>query len=151
MRRPQTELQLFILSLLWKTSRSFRFAHDSHVNLQEMRALKAEVKDQSINGKPGRRVLNCCDSRVVTGAYGKGRSSSNKLNGIQRSTMGYSLAGRLRVCNIWVDTHSNPADHPSRFRPIPDGPQAVCPERYRSWLPNSGAEFLEIGDVVDVV
>ena len=89
-----------------------------------------ELRRRLQNGPINARILNLCDSRVVVG---KGRSSSRKLNGILRSMLGYMVGGRVAVVNIWVDTHHNPADHPSRFRPMP--PPGECPSRYACWMP----------------
>ena len=53
------------------------------------------------------------------GAFGKGRSSSFKLNGILRSTMPYLLANLCHVTLVFIGAHFNLADAPSRFRPLP--------------------------------
>ena len=119
MRKAQPVLQEFLMSHKWKPSRSYYFRKSAHVNLQEMRALKSELKSEAIKDPEGKRLINLVDSRVVLGAYAKGRSSSLHLNNIQRSCIPYSVAGRKHISNIWVDTHNNPSDHPSRMREIP--------------------------------
>jgi hypothetical protein len=64
-------------------------------------------------------VLCLTDSRVALGAWAKGRSSTRRLKRVLRCTLGHLLLGKLRVACIWISTHTNPADHPSRFRPLP--------------------------------
>ena len=77
-------------TLPWKITSSYHFRQTSHINLQEARALKREVallaNDVQSHGKV-QLFLN--DSRVVTGAVARGRSSSFKLNGILRSMIPY--------------------------------------------------------------
>ena len=60
-----------------------------------------------------------CDSQVVVGSCAKGRSSSYRLNGILRSTLGYMIISGICAKVIWVDTHSNRGDFPSRCAPLP--------------------------------
>ncbi len=64
-------------------------------------------------------MLCLTDSRVALGAWAKGRSSTRRLKRVLRCTLGHLLLGKLRVACIWISTHTNPADHPSRFRPLP--------------------------------
>ena len=42
--------------------------------------VKQEIKDRANSNRGFCRVVNLCDSRVVVGAFGKGRSSSRNLN-----------------------------------------------------------------------
>ena len=56
----------------------------------------------------------------MVGAYAKGRSSSCQMNFKLRSCAAWALAGDISITNLWVDTHSNPADYPSRGKPIPE-------------------------------
>lgn len=103
----------------WTSTQSCRFSKKEHINLLELEMLKQEVKDRVNSGRSNQRVVNLCDSRVVVGAWAKGRSSSKQLNHRLRSCLPWMLAGEISVTNLWVDTKSNPADFPSRFRPIP--------------------------------
>ena len=59
-----------------------------------------------------------CDSRVCVGAFGKGRSSSFKLNGILRSCLLYFVAGQINIALVWLSSGANVADDPSRNAPI---------------------------------
>ena len=68
----------------------------------------------------GGEWLNLCDSRVVVGAFAKGRSSSKSLSHRRRSCLSSLIAGDLQVVNLqWVDTHHDPADYPPRCKEIP--------------------------------
>ncbi len=64
------------------------------------------------------------DSRVVIGAFSKGRSSSFRLNGILRSRLPFLVFSDICLALLWVETKSNIADYPSRFAalPIPRAP-----------------------------
>ena len=137
MKKAQPVLQEFLMSHKWSPSRSYTFRKSAHVNLQEMRALKSELKEEAIRDPQGRRLVNLVDSRVVLGAYAKGRSSSLHLNQIQRSCIPFSVGGRKHVTNVWVDTHNNPADHPSRMVKIPDPSPAPLwlRDRFKDLLP----------------
>ncbi|CAE7206467.1 unnamed protein product [Symbiodinium sp. CCMP2592] len=82
------------------------------------------------NGGQIKICLN--DSRVVVGACTKGRSSSFKLNGMLRSQLPYLIFGDLALALLWVETESNFADWPSRFRPLP------APRSPPEWLARLG-------------
>ena len=104
----------------WSTTQSCRFGRKEHINLLELEMLKQEVKSRVNSGRSNCRLVNLCGSRVVVGAWAKGRSSSKQLNHRLRSCLPWVLAGEISVTNLCVDTKSNPADFPSRFRPIPE-------------------------------
>lgn len=103
----------------WSTTERTVFRRKEHINLLEMEMLKKEIQDRANSGRGNCRVVNLCDSRVVVGAYAKGRSSSRMLNHRLRCCLAWTLAADLSISNLWVDTHSNPADYPSRGRDIP--------------------------------
>ena len=71
------------------------------------------------------------DSRVAIGAASKGRSSSYKVNGLLRGQLPFLVMGNIALALLWIETESNLADCPSRFRelPAPKSPQAWM-ERY---------------------
>ena len=120
MSRPSKELDALTEALPWQIVTSRSFAKCEHVNVQELGAIAYEVKRWVLRpGTFGTRRLVLTDSRVALGAWAKGRSSSRRLNMILRSVLGALVLGRLRVSCIWISTGVNPADHPSRFRPLP--------------------------------
>jgi hypothetical protein len=77
-----------------------------------------ELLKQVTLGPGEMRIINLCDSRVVVGFWANGRSSSRKLNNLLRKAVGLSVAGRIVIVNLWVGTKWNPADAPSRERPM---------------------------------
>jgi hypothetical protein len=115
--------------LKWHVSKSYSFRRSSHINLQELRALAVEARDWTRPSWAGGHYLvqlGLCDSQVVIGAIGKGRSSSYKLNGIMRGMLGNCLVTGNSWALSFIGTHWNPGDYPSRRKPLPsfftDGP-----------------------------
>ena len=110
----------------WGVTASYKYRSASHINLQEARAVCREVCELSAtwSGRPSRMIfLN--DSQVCVGAFTKGRSSSRKLNPILRANGLMCVAMGLVLNLVWISTNANPADYPSRFRPLP--PPAPVP------------------------
>ena len=104
----------------WHPTSSYHFKQTAHINLQEARALRKEICDLGSDpNSHGKIQIALNDSRVVVGAMAKGRSFSFRLNGILRSTIPFFVLADITIGLIWVETSSNPADHPSRFKPIP--------------------------------
>lgn len=64
----------------WTSTEETVFRRNAHINLLEMEMLKREVQARVNSGRGFCRMVNLCDSRVVVGAYAKGRSSSKQLN-----------------------------------------------------------------------
>ena len=121
--------------LHWTVQDSYSFRQTSHVNLQELRAIKCEIKRWANNMVDwGQIRLLLTDSKVCLGCVGKGRSSSRKINGILRSMLGYLVMGDFALGLCYVHTTANPADHPSRFTDLPP------PERLPSWTRRFGLQ-----------
>ena len=119
--------------LEWEATASYHFRKTAHINLQEARALKRElVKFASDPANKGLIQVCLNDSRVCVGAFAKGRSSSFRLNGCLRSLLPFLVLGGVSFAMLWVETHSNPADFPSRFMPLP------APCRPPQWLRRFG-------------
>jgi len=59
------------------------------------------------------------DSQVTVGATAKGRSSSKQINKLFLSVLPYLVSFGLTLHLIWISTHINPADYPSRRKPLP--------------------------------
>ena len=112
-------LQELLPCLRWEVAHSYRFDQTSHINLQEFRGVKAVLTHEVQASLSPLRLCVCIDSCVALGALGKARLSSIQLNGLLRSFVGWCVLGRKRLQLIWVSTHHNPADHPSRNVPIP--------------------------------
>eukprot|EP00439_Symbiodinium_sp_Y106_P075620 s2733_g15.t1 len=128
-REPSRFASRLSESLDWKTVAGYTFRQVSHINLQETRALGREVRRLASGFSNGGSVQICLnDSRVAVGAVSKGRSSSYKLNGLLRALLPYLIFGDIALALLWVETESNLADHPSRFRPLPP------PRRLARWM-----------------
>ena len=108
----------------WTSSQSIRFDRKEHINILELEMVKQEIKARTNAQRGGCRVVNLCDSRVVVGAFAKGRSSSRNLNHKLRSCIPWLLASEIHLVNVWVPTDKNPADYPSRGKVIPEPPKA---------------------------
>ena len=116
-------------SLDWKVVAGYSFRQVSHINLQETRALAREIRKQASDFSNGGCIQVCLnDSRVATGAISKGRSSSYKLNGLLRALVPYLILGDLVLGLLWIETESNIADYPSRFKNLPP------PRRLARWM-----------------
>lgn len=106
--------------LEWTATAGYSFGQTSHINLQETRALRREIAKLASDVKNAGTVqIGLNDSRVVVGAVAKGRSSSFKLNGVLRGMLPFLVLADITIALLWVETDSNPADHPSRGNPIP--------------------------------
>ena len=119
MTRPTAEINELAAGLLWHSPWSEKFAHTAHINLQVLKAVSMELKKRFLSGQRDVRVVGLIGSRVVVGALGNGRSSSASLNHVLRQTMYYAIAFGIQVAPLWIGTEYNPADAPSRDRPLP--------------------------------
>jgi hypothetical protein len=133
-------------ALKWHVRSSFEFRNVHHINLQEARAWKHEVKQLSMDEKKpfGTVHIFLCDSQVCVGALSRGRSSSYRLNGIIRGALGYQVLAGMCIKIIWVDTHSNLADCPSRRGVLPP------PEPLPAWAADYFENFERFQFGVDV-
>ena len=80
--------------------------------------MKLVLRDACSRSLDSERLVTRTDSRVVLGAFAKGRSSSSQLNAILRSCLGWSVLGQKQVCQFWLGSGDNPADDPSRHAPL---------------------------------
>ena len=116
-------------SLPWAETASYSFRESSHINLQEARALRRELRILASQYDRGKSIQICFnDSLVCVYAFSKGRSSSIKLNSILRGLLPYLIMGRVSLALLWVETESNIADFPSRWKPVP------APRTAPAWL-----------------
>lgn len=51
-----------------------------------------------------------------------------QMNARVRKCLAWSLVGDISLSNLWVDTHNNPADCPSRNKEIPTPPSSSLPD-----------------------
>ena len=121
MRPPSEHVDEIVRGMSWRTRSCYTFRESSHVNLQEMRAIKNELRRAlALGDSCARRQIVFTDSRVCVGAGTKGRSWSYRLNGILRSMLPYLCSSGISLHYVWVSTLANPADGPSRGRPLPE-------------------------------
>ncbi len=69
-----------LLQHKWEVTQQKIYRRKEHINLLELDMLREEIKARVSSGRGSCRVVNLCDSRVVVGAYAKGRSSSCQMN-----------------------------------------------------------------------
>ena len=99
----------------WRTIVSSRWRVAEHINILESRALSTAVR--WVMSSPhcvGTRVILFCDSQVTIGSVLKGRSSSPPLLRRLRSLAALCLSVGIRLRLLWIPSHLNPADVPSR-------------------------------------
>ncbi len=120
MQRPTVELSELVKGLPWRQPIGYPLVGAHHINIQELRGVIDEVERRTLAGECGQRVVCLVDSRVVVGAIAKGRSSSPIMNQFLRRLMIRCWASNTSLKTVWVDTHSNPADCPSRDVPLPE-------------------------------
>ena len=80
--RDAERLRAAQLALKWKWSSVFRLRcrDAAHINLKEVRALRAWLKRRWRNSGGREKSLVLVDTRVAAGAVNRGRSSSPALN-----------------------------------------------------------------------
>ena len=114
-----TELEHALECGRWRVTERSKFSTKAHINVQELKVIVKELRHLTRKSSAGQRCVNLCDSRVVVGAFGKGRSSAVRLNHWLRRAMIHCVAGSKALTNVWVSTKADPSDHPSRGAKIP--------------------------------
>ena len=117
----------------WKHRFAYHFRRPAHINVLEGVAYGTLLRDLAA-AHPGSRPVIVTDSRVVLGASAKGRSSSTALNAPLRGALPYLLGGDLYPGGLHTRSELNPADDPSRDRPV-RGPLCGRP----AWLDDLSA------------
>ncbi len=82
MAYPQDVIREVLRAIPWEVGLQWRIGRPAHVNVQKLRAWKAELKSSALRDPRPLRHTNAVDSRVAWGAWAKGRSSSWKTNGV---------------------------------------------------------------------
>ena len=101
----------------WELEKVWTFRKMSHINLQELASVQKMVYDVS-KKRSSCRIVNLVDSNVVRCAISKGRSSSRALGAMLRRFCASLLASDLYVTTPYLPTRLNPADDPTRDKPI---------------------------------
>ena len=76
MRSAPNDLEDLMMAHGWTTTHKCKFNHRQHINILEMKMVKAELKGLVKDFSDPQRAVLLVDSRVVVGAFSKGRSSS---------------------------------------------------------------------------
>jgi hypothetical protein len=103
-------------AMSWKTSFAFDLRGTEHINLYEHRVAMAAFLSEIRRTGGGKRLLLGCDSDVVCGVIAKGRSSSRRLNKLQRKLGMQLLFSGCYPGMLRTPTTQNTADEPSRRR-----------------------------------
>ena len=115
----------------WALDVKYRLPASEHINLKEARPLRTVVRAALARCVDGpRRHLALSDSSVNVGAWARGRSPSPRLNAFLRDSAPERLALGLQLGVIKVETEFNPADDPTRGRPVRGAPRGRAP----AWL-----------------
>lgn len=106
----------------WRPVYSLTCSDAQHINSKELRAAKIYLRRRLARTEcrraGGIKVLLAIDSRVAVGALAHGRSPSGPVNRVLRSLIPDLLAANAYYIPIWVPSEANPADAPSRHRPL---------------------------------
>jgi hypothetical protein len=103
----------------WRTIISKPWSGEEHINTLELRAALLAVHwCLSYPSALSSRIYLLLDSTVAFFALWKGRSSSPKMITVIRKINALLLAGGLSLLPGWIPSELNPADGPSRLRPL---------------------------------
>ena len=105
------------LSSHWKPAASWTFRKQSHINILEMASLLRLAGKLAEKCSP-MRVVNLVDSYVCRCAASKGRSSSRALSTVLRRFNAITVAAGLYWTLPYCPTRWNPADDPTRCKPL---------------------------------
>ena len=97
----------------------------THINILELKSIGMLLKHVSQEGGEC-RIIDACDSQVARGVVLKGRSASRVLNKTWRRFLPYSLGSGIAIGVPFAPTRLNPADDPTRHRPV-RGPRSLRP------------------------
>ena len=117
--------------LPWKAIRSYKESGTRgeelpHINILELKARCGIARRLARRvGTHHSKVITLGDSRAALGAAARGRSSSWRMNRELLRHLPDLLGGNVWITSFWVESARNPADHPSRYRCIPDPARAV--------------------------
>ncbi|HIF06345.1 MAG TPA: hypothetical protein EYQ64_05160 [Gemmatimonadetes bacterium] len=103
-------------AMVWQTSFGFDLKGGEHINMYEHRVAMAALLSEIRRTGGGKRLLLGCDSDVVCGVIAKGRSSSRRLNKLQRKLGMQLLFSGCYPGMLRTPTSQNTADAPSRRR-----------------------------------
>ena len=110
-----TAVQHSLQSARWSTLVSRVWDREAHINCLELEAMQLGVRwHASRPSSLGARLPLLLDSSVVFYVTRKGRTTASSLLPTFRRTAAVSLAMSATLVPMWVPSHLNPADAPSR-------------------------------------
>ena len=112
--RPEA---LLVNSVVAELQREVDYSTRFYRNVNELRSTARLVRDAALSD-PGTRQVCLQDSRVAAGALSKGRSAAPQLNRELRQCLPSVIGGMLAPGSAFVPSRWNPADGPTRDRPI---------------------------------
>ncbi len=107
-----------IEAISWTVGRSYQHEEGSHINITEIKEVGAEVLERAEQDLLASSIVNLVESRVTTGAWATGRSSSMHLNRELGALIGLQVLGGRTLLNLWGASARNPADDPSPGAPL---------------------------------
>ncbi len=102
----------------WEEGASWSWKGRSHINLLETAAVLRLYRDKAREGGDVRFVF-LEDSHVSRSALARGRTSSNAMRPMLRKAAAIAIAYGLYPAGRFAPTRINPADAPSRDKPLP--------------------------------
>ena len=107
------------VSLPWRTHSSWKWKGKCHVNLLEAAATLKLYRSVALDGGDARFVY-LGDSHVARSSLARGRTSSHALRPLLKQASSLCIGYGLYPAGRFAPTRWNPADHPTRGKPIPD-------------------------------
>ena len=103
----------------WEEVARWTWKRTRHINVLEANvAATAAARAAQRRGIKGKRVLIMTDSQATLGTMAKGRSSALGMKREARKVAAISLAYGIKFYWRYIRTHRNPADGPSRGKPL---------------------------------
>ena len=106
-----------LISSSWELEDCWAFRRPHHINILELSAV-VRLASKLVKDKVAGRLIVFVDSNVVRCAGNKGRSSSKALLVLLKKLGALSVCGGLYINLVFSPTRLNPADDPTRHRPI---------------------------------
>ena len=106
------------LSADWQTESAWHWKGSSHINLLETSAVLRLFRNRAREGGDQRFVF-LSDSNVARSALARGRTSSNAMRPLLKKAAALAIAYGLYPAGRFSPTRMNPADAPSRGKPVP--------------------------------
>ena len=98
---------------------SSKAAHTAHAGTLEAEAITLALRWLlRATARHARRTTLLVDAKAVIGAMARGRSSAPALRRAVMRTAAYALGGDLLLHLVYVPSEDNPADSPSRGKPL---------------------------------